>query len=209
MYKKNFLKNMILSKKVISESKDKDAGLYWLNVKEVLVKGNCSSYKKSGSLCELTIQGYSDEYISNLFNISESTLRVNKRILSNDLYKLFGNDFFDLLQDYKSNEKELLKRLHIVRNLDICPESLFPSELLVKVKSRKYTPISSVDIKECKNEISFLLKHSIQQIDNDLNELDISKVNYLLEVLSNSKGSFSDRYNFLKLFNREENNEEI
>lgn len=207
-YKRGFYRSMIIAKQKIAEKKDRRAGEVWLEVKDILEMGYFSSYKKAGQLSSLILNGYSDEYISKHFGIEEPTVRVTKRKLSIELYKLFGEDFFDLLLNYNENSREISKRMYIAKNLNKSAVDLIPEEVLTLVNGSLLgkEPKATFDMKDCSKELSFLLSHSKLKLREEVQRLDKEKLSYLLNMLDGKNGTSSDRFDLLYLFKTKEGN---
>lgn len=203
-YSKNFFRCMKECKDAIFKSKNSDAGKIWLEVKKFVETGKYTSYKRADELVKLILGGYTDKYIANSLGIGETTVRIHKRNLSNDLYGLFGIDFFDLLADYDNNRELVGSRMISVRNVDVKSTDLFPEDLLALVNSTSVTDISELDIDSCRAEVSYLLKHSLTSLKTDFKKVNVDKLNYLLGIINCTKGTPKDRYYLLSLLLKED-----
>ena len=187
MYKISFYRAMKLAKEDIASKKDKPAGELWLRVKDFMVAGNFSKYKKAGQLSKSILEGYSDSYTARVLGVEESTVRVHINNLSKELYNLFGNDFFDLLKDYSTNKKEIERRLTGVETVQLSSRDVLPEELLILItKSPRFgTSLekNDIDLSSCHAEISFLMRHSNSKLKSELSTLSIEKLNYLLDLI--------------------------
>ena len=206
-YNKSFFRCMKECKEAITKSKDADAGRIWLHVKSFVEGGGYSSYKRASELAKFVIGGYSDEYIANMLGIKDTTVRIHKRNISNELYRLFGADFFDMLKEYRRNKKEVDRRVKNIDNFKLTSADFIVGDVMAMVSASVLSPISHMDIRECRGEISFLLKHSINNIKTEYKRLDSNKVRYLLDVIDSSAGSPDDRYYLINLLTGGSNNE--
>lgn len=199
-YSKNFFRCMKECKSIIALNRDTEAGKVWLSVKTFAESGDYSSYKKASALVKLVIGGYSDTYIADSLGIEEATVRIHKRNISNELYKLLGNDFFDLLKDYNANKKEIDIRLSNIKNFNLKSSDVLPSEVLAFVNRSTVTnPINYIDLKECKSELSFIVRHSTSAMQRGAAGLDINKLHYLLSIIDSNLGTPDDRCYVLNL----------
>lgn len=197
-YVKNFFRCLMDCKASITKSKNIQAGKVWLMVKDFACKGEYSGYRKAGTLAELTINGYSDTYIAAKLEINEGTVRVHRREISNELFRLFGDDFLALLADYSNNVEEVEKRTDIVRNFNVHASDLIALEILEIANSYEFEPVQ-FKLSDCQDEIRFLKTHSRKEIRNNLKNLDINKLHYLISILDNSEGTPSDRCALLSI----------
>lgn len=197
-YVKNFFRCLMDCKSSITKSGNVSAGRIWVLVRNFACKGEYSGYKKAGTLAELTINGYSDTYIAAKLEINESTVRVHRREISNELFRLFGEDFLVLLADYSNNIDEVEKRADIVRNFNVHASDLIALEILEIANSYEFETVE-FNLSDCQDEIRFLKTHSRKNIREGLKNLDINKLHYLISILNNSDGTPSDRYALLSI----------
>lgn len=206
MYNKSFFRNMGLLKKQIVGSKNKEQGDIWLEVRSFMLSGCYSSYKQCKDLVSMIMSGYNDSYIARSFNVEETTVRIHKRNVSNDLYNLFGNDFFDLFEDFSSNKEEIKLRLVSAKLCNSGANDLLPDVISAMVSSSIgiEEPLNNIDLNSCHREISFLVRHSLDKIRNEFKGLDTLKVEYLLRVLNGKAGSAKDRQELITLLYKED-----
>ena len=208
MYTTNFLRNMMLLKIDITKRRNKEEGEAWLEVKDILVNSSNWSYKKGGELCSLTLEGYKSSYVARTLGISENTLRVQKKVISDEIYGVMGADFFELFDNFKANKKEIYDRIYIGRNLRSTSDNLLVDgvqRLIVNkinssVDSNVYASSGEVDLSACNAEVSFLVRHSNARVKEELNSLDMVKLGYVMGILNSpSKGLPKERCEILKL----------
>lgn len=198
-YKKNFFKEFLSLKEVIAKEKNKEAATVWLEIKELLLTGKYSNYRKTKELAELILNGYVDSAISIKLNVDENTVRTNKRTLSNELYSIFGEDFIDLFQNFNKNRSLINKRIILAKANFSGGASYIANQLPIDVVSllRGYSleegVITSFNIEDCKKELQFLGRFCIKNIQKELSELDPAKVAYIFKLI-NEGGNPDDCY---------------
>lgn len=207
--RKNIFRSMLTCKDKITNDRDKEAARKYLEVKSFVESGSYSPYKYAEDLAKLSLGGYADSYIARMLNIQENTLRVYRGRVSEQLESILGKDFFDLLANYQSNRREVDRRILCALKYNLTAEDLICSEVVVQsVMNEGSTEV--FDLKDCKREISFLLRHSKSTIETELKSLDKKKLAYLIDLL-NSKSSttkISDRNDLLMLFIQKEKGDE-
>lgn len=207
MYKVSFYRAMKLAKEDIAKRKDKPAGEVWLRIKDFMVRGDFSKYKKAGQLSESILNGYSNSYTARSLGVEESTVRVHVGNLSKELYVLFGNDFFELLKDYGVNKKEVNKRLSNIENIRLSSRDVLPEELLILITNSPNFSTSiedgDINLSSCHPEVSFLMRHSIAKLKAEISLLDANKLNYLLNLID-AKVDALDRGELLTLLTNKE-----
>ena len=201
MYNRSFFRNMDLLRKEIVKTKNKEKGDIWLEVKDFILTGCYSSYKQCSELVGMVLSGYSDSYIARNFNVEENTVRIHKRNISNELYALFGKDFFDLFENFQSNKKLILARLNNAKYCDKSFNDLLPDVIsaLVSTSIGIEEPLDYIDLNSCHKEISFLVRHSLDKIKGEFRGLDVLKLEYLTRVLNRKSGTVNDRQELLAL----------
>lgn len=208
MYSKGFYRNMILLKKEISQRRDKEGAEVWLHIKSVLEKGGFSSYKRAGELSSLILNGFKDSYIARNFGVEESTIRIHKRNLSKELYDLFGDDFFELFDNFKMNKDEINSRIYVAEHSGSVAFDLIIDEIqtLLNAKLEENRMVKdfkpeeeTISFDSCNAEISFLVRHSKSKIKDELNALNMDKLAYLVGILNLKCGSSKERYELLSL----------
>ena len=188
----NFIKLLKKCKEEIYERKDKEAARVFLKVKEYVLDGKYSTLRVAPKLVSLMMDGLSDDCISSAFSVSESRVRVMKKQVSDELYRVFGTDFFDLLVDYgsASSKEEVDKRLCIANHVNdnIC--DYVPDFVISSIDACSKRVIRDISLEDCEDEICFLLKHSKKALSNEIQELEDTKLCFLLGVLN---GNIADR----------------
>ena len=195
-YKKNFFRSMLDCKSEISRIRDLDAAKSYKELESFVVSGVYSSYKDANSLANLSLGGYSDEYVARALGIKENTLRVYRNRVTSELNDLFGEDFFELLLNYKAKKKEIERRLRFATKVNLTASDLVCEELLVLCKGLHSG--NTYDIEDCKNEISILVKYSKSAVSASLRGIDRDKLAYLIFLL-NTSGDLSCKYKLMNL----------
>lgn len=170
------------------------------DVKDFILEGTFTRYKKVKTI--LSYWGHPDNYVTKMTNMKESTVRVARRNLSNELYELFGYDFFEVVRD--GDDKSISEgraRLSLAKR-GFHSENFLYRELIDTVRSKALVE-DDINITSCANEIQFLLRHSKQNIEKELSHLDLGKLLYLIRMLDNETGSITNIYNLIKCFERE------
>lgn len=169
------------------------------DVKEYILEGSFTRYKKVNLL--LTYWGETDSYTASMTGMKEGTIRVTRRNLSNELYELFGYDFFNIISlGDKKAISEGRYRLGLVKK-DIRADKFLYRELLGDIDGGSDVD-DDVDIKSCAMEIQFLIKHSRNTIKKELTMLDSKKLAYLIRMLNNESGSIMNIHNLVRCFEK-------
>lgn len=199
-YRKNFYEKMKLLKEQIISVRDREQAEIWSEIEQILIEGNYKSYRKSRNFVELCMEGYSDFTIASKLNISEVTVRIHKHDLSNELYSIFGDDFFILFEDYAKNKLNIKKRVLIASQRlsdgrDFLVKSL-PIELIGLIKTKISTADTANDFKlsDCRKEVNFLERHCSEAIRKELADLDANKLAYVMNIIESEEGFTDDKY---------------
>lgn len=199
---KNFFKSVNKMKEYAYEERDVELGRYLLKLVDYLKAGEYTSYRKIKDLVHWSWEGYSDKFIADSLCITESTLRVNSRTVSNDLYRIFGDDFFDLLKDFSTNKQELENRLELAKKLRNKAVNYIIRDVLEKVEDIDNLDLKGIKSYDCKEEIKFLQKYNLEELISTLNKLDLRKIAYLRNVLNGVSGTMDERYYLLDLMSK-------
>ena len=184
--KVSFFRRMLEVKEEIGQKKDVGAGRAWLKVKAFVEEGEYSSFRKADDFVKMLLSGYTDEYIARALGISEVTVRVHKRNLSIALYDLFGDDFFDMLLDYRNHQKDVEMRILIAQESNLSCFDFVSDDVVagISLSLEGKSVEGDISFDDCSKEISFLVRHSKQKIKGELKSLDASKLLYLIDLLS-------------------------
>lgn len=200
-YVKSFFIKLKECKKIIGEQRNKEAAKILLEVIRFTETEKYSSYKRANELATLYNAGYDSEYISAKLNIHKDTVRTHTREVSDCLYDLFGEDFLDCLSLYSKTENKL-KVDAIMRNIEtfgMNSSDIVSQDILVLVNEVGVSNDTKFDIKDCKAELSFLVRHCKMSMLQDAKSISKDKLNYILRVIDNTEGNPVDRSNIMKL----------
>lgn len=181
-------------------SKNKDLYSFCYEVKNFIIEGSFTKYKKVDVL--MSYWGEPDSYVSKMTGMKESTVRVTRRNLSNELYELFGYDFFTLISlGGKKDIEEGLCRLSLAKKEISAKEYLF-RELIDIIEKDAVDDSEIIDIKTCALEMQFLERHSKKAIKREMEMLDKKKLSYIIKMLNNEADTYSNIYNLIRFFER-------
>ena len=126
--------------------------------------------------------------------------------VSDDLYELFGDDFFEKLQ----SSSEVDKRMLVARIDDVISginvydyvNPMIVSRVDVLCETRHLEePILSTDraADDFPEEWAFLLKYCTPKMMRDFNKCDPAKLRYIIDLLRGGNDNLQDRTRFIKL----------
>ena len=149
----------------------------------------------------MQLRGYNDRNIAERYNISTETVRVERRQISNELWSIFGIDFFDRLLNYRENKEYINKCLSGIKSFDIRLAGTVLGEVIKESRFAyndfengfERSEVSAYNRKDMQDEVDFLRRYSYAFLEEDLKRVDLGKLHYLLEVLDGNKGTFIDR----------------
>lgn len=196
----SFFTRMRQLKKDIYARRDVTAGKLFAPVEKYVRGCKYTSYKDAERFVSMVLGGYSDNQIAERMQINCNTVRWREHDLSNILYGLFGNDFFDLMKDVEANRERLEKLIYLIKGSSL-KEDYIPMDIVNFVSERadEGQPIESMPLQECYQEVDFLCRHSIPSILGELRDLDPFKLDYLFRIIEGNSGSLDDRYELMKL----------
>lgn len=198
-YKKNFFTKFNELKKSIYERRVREEAELWLKLQDAILSGNFSTLKRADEFARLWLEGYNDYAVSLKLNMQESTIRQYRKQLSDELYDITGDDFFSLFESFNKNKEKLNKILYILthtrKNGWKGSSDLIPLDTYTIFKSCVMNE-ESIDfsIDDCKKELSFISRYSIQNIKKDMNKLNLERLKYVIDVLEGTKGTMDDKY---------------
>lgn len=189
---KNFFRGLDLTENYAKTVEDSELYTLCNNVRAYIMQADFTNCKRAEEY--LALWGETDSSASKILGVSESTVRVTRRNMSNVLYELFGFDFFTVIKSAGSKGiKEGGLRLETVRGA-YSSKTLVPLE--VRSSILRDADLRSMDIHDCADEIKFLAKYSVPNILKEMQELDVDKLAFLLRVLDRCDGTLSDTNNF-------------
>lgn len=173
-------------------------------VEDYMRLGTYSSYRYCKLFTSYLLDGLSESEIASAIGLKESTVRVTKRNLANSLFTMLGDDFFLVAgKGDSASIAECRKRLYICNSYNSGCADYIPYDCRLEIlKECPKSNLVDVDIRDCKEEVSFLVRHSKQDISRGVALLDASKLKYLLDVLDGTAGSTSDRYGFMRTLDK-------
>ena len=198
VYRKNFLSRMRTLKKKIGEEKDREAATVYLEIEKFVLSCEYSKYQKAKQLVRYSLEGDSADQCAVYLNTTCSNIRDRLRLISDSLYNIFGEDIFELFNNFLLNEKEIKKRVYVANHFkDSASNYLFVDFLHIILRNTT-SDKKPYSIYDCKDELEFILKHSIPYVKSELSSLDQSKVAFLIDVLDGKRGNLDERFNFIK-----------
>ena len=118
------------------------------------------------------------------------------------MYRIFGDDFFELLRDFSTNKQELENRLELAKKLRNKAVNYIIRDVLEKVEDIDNLELKGIKSYDCKEEIKFLQKYNLEELISTLNKLDLRKIAYLRNVLNGVSGTMEERYYLLNLMSK-------
>lgn len=198
--KRNFLKELADAAKDID---DPEAKAILRQVIEFTLKGEFSGYSKARELIatQSLATGVDDMTVAlgaAYLGIGENNFIKRRTAISNELYSLFGEDFFRRLRKVPVDKglKDLVANVIDGVNIfdyvpvDVVTRAHFASKL-EKTDEEVYAP------QDCVKELNFLRKYSLPRMWESFNSLDMGKLSYLLGILE-GKGQARDREGILR-----------
>lgn len=190
------LDKTILDSQINHNTKLRD---FCYEVRDFVLEGKFSNYKNLKVI--LDYWGHPDNYVSKMTGMKEGTVRQARRNISNDLYELFGYDFFEVIGIGDSRAlKEGNYRLYLAR-MGYDSSNFLYREMIADIRT-KGEVVDDIDISTCTSEIRFLVNHSKQTISRELDNLDKTKLIYLIRMLDNETGSPLNIRNLIKCFEK-------
>lgn len=199
---KSFFKEMISLKKMIEAKRDKELGSIYLDLERYVLDCSYSSYKYSPTISRMLLDGRSSEEIGQTLGISDSTVRYHESTsLSKKLYAIFGKDFFRLIRDYESNKREVDRRIFLALRSNTDRYSYCMSDVIKEVRNKLPLAVAETtdyfNIVDCGKELAFLSKYSLSNMERDIKDLDLFKLEYLMKILDGERGTVDERFNFV------------
>lgn len=210
VYRKNFLTRMRSLKKKIGEEKDRGAAKMYLQIEKVVLDCDYSKYQKAKQLVRYSLDGNSADQCATYLNTSSSNIRDRLRLISDSLYNIFGEDLFDLFSNFSLNEEEIKKRVYVANHFKNSSTDYLFMDFLHIILRNTVPERKSYSVYDCKQELDFILRHSIPYVKSELSTLDKGKVAFLVDVLDGKRGNLDERFNFIKsLEAKEEVDEDV
>lgn len=136
-----------------------------------------------------------DKKIATLMGVRETWVRTMKSRSTKAFFEIFPSDVFTIIRD--GDEKELSHLLKVVDLLSLSLKSseIIPENILDETgylddgRLPKKKEFSSFDISDCNAEIKFLRQHSLTQVRQQLRNLDVEKIKFLLRLIDGNESS--------------------
>lgn len=186
---RSFFRGMLDTRDVIFEKRDRPAADVYTEVEKFLCEGNYSTYKKATLLSKLKLSGYDDSFIASQLGVSASTVRTHISSVSNELYKFFGVNFFDMLSNYAENRRTVDAIVYRARHSRDIATTYVLSDVVSKVRSAPLGDDVSYDLSSCHLELDLLRRFSHPFLDEAVKSVDLGKLSYLVDILNGSKGT--------------------
>lgn len=199
--RENFLKCLKDAKADALQRKDQGMATIIMEINNFVKGCTYTTCKIGKSVLESCSHGYSDKDTALALGVTEERVRGVRKQLSDELYDVYGTDIFELLMDYRQNYDIIRGRLDYASHLSDGLHNLVCSEVLRGMHSYGKKSRRSYDLRDCEEEIDFLIKYSVQNIENNLEILDKDKIAYLLEVINGTKGDRDSRMKLIKNLN--------
>lgn len=195
----NFLDSL---RRSLEEYDDPDKRALLSEVVDYVLDGGFSKYSRAGELISTQsiatgADGRTAKVCSELMGISENNFIKKRTQISNELYSLFGDDFFVRLS-YDPLQRSLETLVHnTITGVEVFDYVNRDVVARVHWKSlEEHTDKDVYDVRDCRNELEFLKTYSLPKMWGEFRELDAGKLNYLLSLLE-GKGPVRDREGLL------------
>lgn len=171
------------------------------DVKSYIMEATFTKYKKAKTILGVWGMTYSEASFAT--GMKGSTIREARKKLSNELYELFGYDFFTVVgEGSKKAISEGRARLNLAKR-GFRAEEFIPQEVLRGILSKaEVGGGEDIDVTSCGAEIQFLVRHSKQNIEYEMSKLDINKLVYLIKMLNNEADTLSNIRRLVGCFER-------
>lgn len=136
-----------------------------------------------------------DEKIASILGIRKDLVRTLKSRSTKAFYSIFPSNIFTIIRDGSERELQNLQRVLDILSLSLKSTELFPSLILEDIgysdngKTPKKKEFSAYSFSECANEIKFLRQHSFSQVRQQLRNLDLEKIKFLLRLIDGQESS--------------------
>ena len=199
---KNFFSSMLDCKEEIYSSRNRKAADAYIKLDAFVRSGKYSTSKHSKALSTMMLDGLSNYKSAARLGISENTVRVIKQNLSNSLYSLFGNDFFDLLLSDPGGWR-VLGKMYVIENYDVTSFKYISDDMRRSVaKSLDEDSDYDFSFDDCAVEFDFLCRYSIPFMLKELEGLDPKKLMYLIDCIDGKSGGIDERARVLMELDR-------
>jgi hypothetical protein len=197
--RRNFLREL---SRVVQENDGPITANLLGKVVDFVLQGDFSSYRDAKEL--ILTQSLTDvsktlsvEEAADRMGISKNNFIKRRTQISQELYGLFGDDFFE-----RVSQVPLPRGLEDLVNNVVEGINVFdyvPKEVVARaswLSQQNHTDKNEYDPRDCIDELNFLRKYSQPIMWHEFSKLDKGKLNYLLGILE-GKGSVRDREGIL------------
>lgn len=192
-----------MCKETIYEKKDRAAADVYSMIVDFLKTGRYSSYRKANELSKMILSGCTSQVIASQLGISEATVRNHTMSVSNELYRLFGQNFFDKLANYSENKLDVDTVMYRIKHLDKTAVSYILSDTLSAIRSQAGLYSYDYNIKDCSNEVDFLRRYSRMFMVASMERVDVRKLSYILDILDGKCGTPEDWNSLVSILTEE------
>ena len=176
MARVNFFKQLELASSYMLSSRNEEAYALLVKVNKFVDEGSYVKSKRRKQF--LGFRFLPEDEIAQTMGITNASVRRLRMEVSNILFELFSEKFFDIL--YSGNIEKCKSIFSIVSGElsleEICSYSV--SLLISKIPSKE----KEFEVGECFEELKFLAKHSNQVMNKELKDLDKEKLAYLVKL---------------------------
>lgn len=179
-----------LDSALVSYSWDQERVEFLSELKGYIQSGICISYKNK--MQYLPLWGEKSVDVAKILGVNPGTVRGARSLMSDELYRLFGIDFFTVLE---KDLKAAVRRFYVIQHSRGTKETLFIpgfSQLLPQLDVN--VDVEGVGFKDCRKEAEFLKRYTKKEIEKEFAGLDQKKLCYVLSLLDGESG-VKDRFN--------------
>lgn len=192
---RSFFRSMLDCRAEIYKKRDRAAADVYSSVEKFLKEGRYSTYRKANELSTMRLSKYNEEAMAAQLGVNVGTVRTHTRNVSNELYQLFGTNFFDMLSNYAENQLKVNAVLYRVKHQGDMAVTYVLPEVVSVVRGcssvGRFYPLN-----ECTQEMDFLRRYSRHFLSEALKEVDLGKLTFLIDILDGNRGT-PDEWNTL------------
>lgn len=175
-------------------------------LKKFIYGGSYTKYQNRDRFLEL--EPLDDTKIARQLAISVAGVRQARKRISEEAYKLLGDDIVDRVMFGSQHECDLIRDNISILEFVLSDKEYIFSDIKDRLNDSYIGTGDSVfPLSACKHELLFLSLFSINRFGWFLDRLDFEKINYLLRLLDNKVDNVSDRMIALKFVNSTTNTE--
>lgn len=210
-HKKSIFVNIRNGQSYLTETGlDKSQGfrLKTLNLLEDFVYGGSYTKYRNKDLF-LSMETYDDKFIARKLNMTVAGVRQTRKRLSEEVYNLLGNDVIERILYGDEHACELVSD-----NIMLLKTSSNEEFVLSEIKERLVNAYigdgsSEFNLRDCKNEMTFLSLFTISRFSSLVEKLDSEKLNYIIRLLDGQVKNVDDRFIALKYMTSNKSLEEL